>query len=161
MKIYEIDQMIESLIDPETGELMDFEAFEQLQMERDSKIEGMALWYKEMAATSRAIREEELELAKRRRTLEKRADGLKDYIGRLCGGEKFQTTRCVVSFRKTTRVEIYDESAVVEYAQRNCWDDVLKYAAPTVAKDELTRLLKDGYEVPGADLVTGQSTTIK
>ena len=41
MTIYEIDDALLSLVDGETGELLDFEEFERLSMERDKKIEGM------------------------------------------------------------------------------------------------------------------------
>ena len=43
MTIYEIDNRIAELVDPETGELLDYEAFAELQMEREAKIENMAL----------------------------------------------------------------------------------------------------------------------
>lgn len=49
MTIYEIDARMAGLIDPETGELLDYEAFASLQMEREAKIENMALWYKDLA----------------------------------------------------------------------------------------------------------------
>ena len=59
MNIYEIDNAMMSLIDEETGEIKDFTAFEELQMQREEKIENVALWYKNLVAESKAIREEE------------------------------------------------------------------------------------------------------
>ena len=59
MTIYEIDNRIAELVDPETGELLDYEAFAELAMEREAKIENMALWYKDLTAEAKAIREEE------------------------------------------------------------------------------------------------------
>ena len=44
MNIYEIDNAMFSLIDEETGEIKDFEAFEELQMQKEEKIENAALW---------------------------------------------------------------------------------------------------------------------
>ena len=38
MTLYEIDQAIQGLVDPETGELMDYEAFAALQMDRDARL---------------------------------------------------------------------------------------------------------------------------
>lgn len=55
MTLYEIDQAIQGLVDPETGELMDYEAFAALQMDRDAKIENMALWYKDLMADAKAM----------------------------------------------------------------------------------------------------------
>ena len=54
MKLYEINAALEALVDPETGELMDYDAFEALNLARDEKIEGMALWYKDMVAEAYA-----------------------------------------------------------------------------------------------------------
>ena len=59
MNIYEIDNAMFSLIDEETGEIKDYEAFEELQMQKEEKIENTALWYKNLVAESKAIREEE------------------------------------------------------------------------------------------------------
>lgn len=42
MTIYDIDQNLMALVDPETGELLDVEAFARLQMAREKKLEGMA-----------------------------------------------------------------------------------------------------------------------
>lgn len=37
MNIYEIDNAMFSLIDEETGEIKDYEAFEELQMQKEEK----------------------------------------------------------------------------------------------------------------------------
>lgn len=52
MSIYDIDAAIVSLIDAETGEVSDEEAFDALQMERDKKVENIGLWYKDLQAAS-------------------------------------------------------------------------------------------------------------
>ena len=77
MTLYEIDQAIQGLVDPETGELMDYEAFAALQMDRDAKIENMALWYKDLMADAKAIKEEADTLNERRKALENKAERLK------------------------------------------------------------------------------------
>ena len=46
--LYEINEEIKNTIDLETGEIVDFEAFEKLQMERTEKLENIALWYKNL-----------------------------------------------------------------------------------------------------------------
>ena len=38
MTLYEIDSAIQALVDPESGELMDYDAFAALQMEREVKL---------------------------------------------------------------------------------------------------------------------------
>ena len=66
LSLYHIDQALEALIDPETGELLDYDAFEQMQMDREHKIENMVCWSKSLDAEAKAIRDEEKELAERR-----------------------------------------------------------------------------------------------
>ena len=58
MTLYEIDQRITELVDPETGELLDFDAFQALQMDRQEKIENAVLWYKDLIAPAKASKEE-------------------------------------------------------------------------------------------------------
>ena len=55
LSLYHIDQALEALIDPETGELLDYDAFEQLQMDREHKIENMVCWSKSHARHPRLL----------------------------------------------------------------------------------------------------------
>lgn len=161
MNLYQIDQAILDLVDPETGEIVDWEAFDALQMEREAKVENVACWYKNLVAEADAIRQEELNLQKRRKGLEKLAETRAKWLEKALAGQKFETARCAITFRKTTKVELEDESAVIKWAHQNNRDDILKYAVPTVKKDELTKVLKAEVEVPGAALVTGLSMGVK
>jgi len=161
ISIYEIDQAIMNLVDPETGEILDWEAFDQLQMERDAKIENLACWYKNLVAEAAAIRQEELNLAKRRKEIEAMAENRKRWLKAALAGEKFQTAKCSITFRKTTRVELSDEAAAIEWAQKNFHDEILKYTAPTISKDEVAKLLKANMEIPGATLVSDLSMGVK
>ena len=63
MNLYEIDAAITALVDPETGEVSDFDAFDQLSMARDQKIENMALYYKKLVADAGAYKAERLAFA--------------------------------------------------------------------------------------------------
>lgn len=161
MTIYEIDNRIAELIDPETGELLDYEAFASLQMERDTKIENMALWYKDLTAEAKAIREEEKALAKRRKSAENKAERLKGYIDTALGGEPWQSARAAVSYRKSTAVEIEDEAALIEELEFNGFDECLTYQAPKINKVELMKALKAGTAIKGAELVTRQNVQVK
>lgn len=82
MSLYHIDQELENLIDQETGEVLDFDAFEALQMARDAKIEGVLCWTKNLAAEAKAIREEEKELSERRKAMERKREKLLAYAER-------------------------------------------------------------------------------
>ena len=117
MTLYEIDQAIQGLVDPETGELMDYEAFAALQM--DAKIENMALWYKDLMADAKAIKEEADTLNERRKALENKAERLKSYLSLALDGEKFQTARCSVTFRKTSSIQVSNPEALIRWLEQN------------------------------------------
>lgn len=161
MILYEIDQKMQSLVDPETGELMDYEAFAALQMDRENKIENMALWVKDLTAEAKAIKEEEESLRDRRRGMEHKAERLKTYLSIALGGEKFQTARCAVSFRKTASVQIDDQDNLIRWLEQNGYDDCLKYKEPEVSKTELGKLMKAGTPVPFAYIKESQSVGVK
>ena len=161
MTIYEIDNRIAELVDPETGELLDYEAFASLQMERDAKIENMALWYKDLTAEAKAIREEEKALAERRKSAENKAERLKGYLDEALAGESYKSAKVAVSYRRSKAVELADESAVINELESSGRGDCIYYTAPRVNKVALARLLKDGGAVPGAELVERSNIQIR
>lgn len=161
MKIYQIEDAMMRLVDPETGELKDYEAFAALNMERNRKIEGMAIWYKNLAAEAKAIREEEVALAERRKVLERRAERLKEYIARVTGGERFNTSKVAVSFRSSQSLNVFNEEAAVKWLEENSFDELVTYNAPTVKKDEVKKILKTVENIPGCVLEDKRSTIIK
>ena len=161
MTIYEIDNRIAELIDPETGELLDYEAFASLQMERDTKIENMALWYKDLTAEAKAIREEEKALAERRKSAENKAERLKGYLDEALAGESYKSAKVAVSYRRSKAVEISDESAVISELENSGRGDCIYYTAPRVNKVALARLLKDGGAVTGAELVERNNIQVR
>ena len=161
MTIYDIDQRILELVDPETGELLDFDAFNELKMERDRKIESMALWVKELAATASAIKAEVDTLIDRKKAVERRCESLKRYLAEILQGEKFTTPRCAVSFRKSTSVQVDDQEQLVRWLEQNGYDDCVKYKEPEVSKTEVGKLIKSGMPVPFAHLEERQSMGVK
>lgn len=161
MTIYDIDQRILELIDPDTGELLDFDAFDELKMERDQKIESMALWVKELTATASAIKAEIDTLTERKRAAEQRCESLKRYLAEILQGEKFSTPKCAVSFRKSTSVQVDDAESLVRWLEQNGLDSCIKYKEPEVSKTEVGKLIKSGTPVPFAHLENRQSVGVK
>ena len=47
MTLYEIDNAILDCIDLETGEIIDVDKLNELQLEKETKIENVALWIKD------------------------------------------------------------------------------------------------------------------
>lgn len=160
MTIYEIDQAIQNLVDPETGELKDYEAFEQLQMERDQKIDNVGAWIKDLTAQAKAIREEEQALAERRRVLEAKAERLKGYLEQALQGEKFSSARCQISYRKSTSVEVHNEERMVKWAKRNKLKELFTVKT-VINKAEIGRILRSGGFVYSAELVEKNNIQIK
>lgn len=158
MNIYEIDNAMMSLIDEETGEIKDFSAFEELQMQREEKIENVALWYKNLVAESKAIREEEKALAERRKSLENKAESLKNFVNRTLNGNKFSTSKVAISYRKSTAVEVDDE--FIDYAMKNN-NDLLTYKQPEPNKTVIKGMLQGGFDIPHAELVERNNMSIK
>ena len=158
MNIYEIDNAMSSLIDEETGEIKDYEAFEELQMQKEEKIENTALWYKNLVAESKAIREEEKALAERRKSLENKAENLKNFINRTLDGNKFSTSKVAISYRKSTAVEVDDE--FIDYAMKNN-NDLLTFKRPEPNKTVIKGMLQGGFDIPHAELVERNNMSIK
>lgn len=162
MNIYEIDNAIQELlanVDAETGELMiDTDALDALQMERDSKIENVACYIKNLSADVAALKAEENALAERRKAAEKKIERLKAYLADALNGQKFQTAKCAVSFRKTQSVELGE--SFIAWAEKNN-EHLLRYKEPEANKVLIKKLLIEGAEIPNASLVENTSMTIK
>jgi outer membrane murein-binding lipoprotein Lpp len=162
MKLYEINEELENLIDVETGEIADVAFFEDLCMTRTAKIEGIALYIKNLDSDAAALKAEETALAKRRKAAENTAARLKEYLTRmLTESEKFETPRVKLSWRKSSAVAILiPEADFVRYAQRE-HDELLSYSEPTINKKAITDAIKAGQEIIGAALVEHQNLQIK
>lgn len=161
MNIYEIDRRLLELVDPETGELLDEEAFAALQMEWDSKLENMILLYKNTVAEAAAVKVEADALSKRASILKNRSERLKSYVDHFLNGEKFRTARCAASYRTSTSVELLDESALAAWAAKTNHTDCIVPRPPAVDKMAVKELLKAGEEVPGAQLVKKMNLVVK
>ena len=159
MTIYEIDQAIMNCVDAETGEIIDTEQLDKLQMERDTKLENVACWIKELKAEAEAIKAEKQILANRQKVAENKAESLKKYLAYALDGKKFSTAKCAVSFRTTESVEVTKEG--IENLMRDGKDDLLTYKTPKPNKTAIKQALKDGLSVKGVQLVQNISTIIK
>ena len=162
MTLYEVDAGIQELlseVDPETGELItDYEALDALLMERETKIENIVLFIKNLSSDVRELKAEEAALAERRKKAEKKAERLREYVSHALGGEKFQTPRCCVSFRKSTALELGE--GFTEWAKEHA-NTLLRYKEPEPDKTAIKAALVGGAEIPDAKLVQNTTMTIK
>ena len=158
MKLYEIDNAILECINLETGEIIDTEQLDKLQMERDTKLENVACWIKDLKAEAEALKNEKQALAERQKVAENKAESLKKWLAYALQGEKFKTTKCAISFRKTEAVEVTDEGLNNLMKEH---DELLTYKAPEPNKTAIKQALKDGLSVEGVQLIQNTSTIIK
>ena len=156
MTLYEINDSMLALVN-EDGEIEDFEKFEQLQMERETKIENMGLWIKNLLAEAEAIKNERDALRKREDALVHRADRLKEHLSRAISGEKFTSARLAISWRPSEAVEITPE------CEAWCREhgEYLREKPPEIDKAAIKNALKQGGTVVGASLVKRQNIQIK
>lgn len=159
MTIFEIDEQILALVDEE-GEVVDVEALDALMMERERKIENVVLLIKNLTAEIDALKHEEDSLAKRRKTKENLIARLKAFLLTILGGQKFETTRCSVSWRKSVSTEI-DEETCLNYLFTHKRDDLLIYSSPHISKKAVGDALKAGEIITGAQLVEKTNPIIK
>lgn len=158
--LYEINESIvaafERGIDTETGEILSEKALEELaklEMERDEKVEGIALWIKNLLADAEVLKKEKEVFAQRQKAAEDRAASLKKYLSGALAGQKFETSKVKIAFRKSESVEVTDISKID--------NDYLKYAEPTADKTKIKKALKEGIDLQGVRLVERKNIQIK
>lgn len=157
MKLYEIEREIREVLEQvdENGELLEgaFERFMELKVEESVKIENTALFYKELIAEARAIKAEEEALSARRKARENEAMRIKTYLDMNLAGNKFESARVVLSYRKSQAVNILDEDAIPKNYREPQPDKILI--------SEISKALKAGENIPGAVLAVSQNLQIK
>lgn len=158
MTIYDIDSAIAALVDPETGELGDYEAFQRLQLDREAKIENLALLYKETRATAEAIKAEVDRLTQRRRVLEHNMRRMQEYLALVLDGEKFASPRCAVSYRRSEGTETDPE--FIGWAREHR-PKLLMEQQPKIDTQQLKQELKDGLVCDHARLVERQNVQVR
>lgn len=156
MNLFKINQQIMDCaeIDPETGEIVNIEEIEALQMDFAEKAENVACWIKNLEAEIKALDEQEKTFKARKKADEKKVESLKQYLSGALDGQKFSTERCVVSFRRTNKVNVLDESIIpAEYMTEKVTKEPNKTA--------IGAAIKSGMDIPGCELVKSLSMSVK
>lgn len=160
MNLYEINAELEAAfnaaIDPETGEILDesmAEQFEQLQVDRETKINNTACLIKNLKAEAAALKAERDAFAARQKAAEKKAEALTKYLSGFLNGEKFKSTEVSISWRKSESLEVTDLLQIP--------DEYLTYKMPEANKTAIKAAIKAGTEVPGVQIVQNMNMSIK
>lgn len=161
--LYEINADLEALlnqVDPETGEaLFDPSALDALMMERTEKIEGVCLAVKNLTAEAGAIKAEEDNLKKRREALEKKIDGYMGWLNATLDGDKFETAKVAVGYRKSEQTEITDAEKFWKWAKRH--KDFIRQKDPEADKAKIKAAIKAGETIPGAEIVQKKTMNVR
>lgn len=158
MSLYSICKEIESLIDLETGEIADFNKFQELALARDEKIENTALFIKNLSAEALAIKAEENNLAERRATLENKAKRLTEYLNTFLNGDTYKSAKVALTYRKSVQTVV--DNDFMEWAKLN-GKEYLKVAEPTPDKTAIKKAISEGVGFKFAHLEEKQNLQIK
>ena len=160
--LYDIDQAILDCVDPETGEILDQGKLDALQIERERKLEGVALWVKDLNYEAQMVKEEADRLTARKRALDNKISALKMWLLIALDGGKLKTPRCNVYQMHSTKLSVDDEPKLIEFLQTlEQPERFLKFREPELKKEDIKKALKDGTIIPGAALETTESVVIK
>jgi hypothetical protein len=151
--LYEIDAAIAACVDPETGEIIDVEQLQALQLEREQKVENVALWYKNLLSDAEQYAAEEAAFKKKKLRAQAQAERLKQYLLDALGGDKYKSARVSISYRSAPRVVVDD---VLNLPPR-----FVRFADPEPNKTAIAAAIKDGEEVHGAHIESNVSIIIK
>ena len=160
--LYEIDQAILECVDLETGEILDSDRLTALQMERERKLEGVALWVKDLNYEAQMVKEEADKLTARKKALDNKIASIKNWLLWALDGEKLKTPRCSVYQTHSQKVVIDDEKALIDmFMMSPSGEKFLRMKDPEIDKNALKDSMKQGYEYEFAHLETTESVVIK
>lgn len=150
--LFEIKQDILDCLDLETGEILNPEKLEQLQMDKHEKLRNIAFVAINATADIAAYKEQEKRFKAKRAAAEKTLAWAKETLARELDGQKMKEAEFTVSYRPSESIEI-DEGADIppEFVTMN----------PVINKMALKAVLKDGAVIDGCRLVQKQNIQIK
>ena len=154
MNLYEIDQEIMLCVDSETGEVIDAERLENLMMARETKIESVACWIKNLKSDIVAFNAEISAFSERKKEAERKIESLENWLKNALQGQKFSTAKCAVSFRASEKIDVLDGSII----PKEFLTEKITYSPN---KTEIKKAIKAGQEISGCQLVSCINTTIK
>ena len=154
--LYELVKEIENFdlqIDEETGEILNMDELDALQLEKDAKVENICLWIKNLKSDAEAYRTEKKAFEQKIRAAENKAARLTAYVDYILAGNKFKSSKVSVSYRKSEQIECADLLDVdVDY---------LRYKEPELDKKKIKDAIKAGIEVKGCRLVERHNVQIR
>lgn len=158
MTLFEIDKAIAEFefdIDEETGEILNYDVLDQLQLDRQQKIENVGCLIKNLEVDSEALKAESKNMAARAKVIDNRISSLKGYLQHALQGEKFSTTNVAITWRRSESVDILSEDLIPD---EYCSIEQVTLRKPD--KKAIKAAIKAGHEVQGALLNEKQNVQI-
>ena len=161
--LYEINAELENAInqmfldvDQETGEVSDewVQRIEDLQMQKDEKLDNIGAIIKNKMADVKALKDEESALKARREVKEREIENLKNYVSGILNGEKFESARVVFGFRKSDKIIVDNE----EMIPKEFMKQKIEYSPDKV---NIKKAIMDGVQVAGCHIETENNLQIK
>lgn len=160
MKLYEIAQnflnLQELLEDQEIPKEIVIKALEEVDGDLEDKAENIAKLMKSLELECNAIKEEETRLSNKRRAMENKNKGLKEYLEntmKSTGKLKFKSKLFSFNIQKNApSLKILDESLL---------DDKYYIVEKKIDNKAIKNDIKNGVEVPGASLIQTESLRIR
>jgi t-SNARE complex subunit (syntaxin) len=159
MKLYEISSNYLQLLD--MADSLDAEVFQDtlsaIEEALEDKVENVAKLVRCLEADIKAIKEEEQRLADRRKAVENKISGIKEYLQsqmEVAGLEKVKRPTITVSIQANPpSVEVTDESLIPS--------DYMVPQPSKIDKKAIMTALKDGLFIDGCSLKQGKGLRIK
>jgi hypothetical protein len=152
--LYEVNRELLACIDPDTGEILDIEKFENLSISKSQKIENIALYIKNLQADALAFETEGKAFAERKAKAQKKIESLQRYLSDVLAGENFSTKKCVVSFRRSQKLEVTNTAQIPK--------EFIKYeTTESVDKNAVKAAIKAGQAVEGCRIVENFNISVK
>ena len=144
---------IENNTDVETGEVLNLDQLALLELQKEEEVEQLTLAYKDTNAVSESLDKEIKTLQARKKQADNTAESLKNYIDYMLQGQKFETARVKIGYRKSSQL-IVEDTASVPYSY-------LKFTEPEVDKKSLKKAIEGGLVVQGSYIQTNNNIQIK
>lgn len=154
MTLYELDDRFQNfeLEINEDGEVINADDLEKIEMERNEKLENVALYIKNARADRDALKAEKKRIDERLKTESNKVEWMERYLQNHLHGEKIKTPKVSVSYRKTKSV-VCEHPEYLEHRFQRVKVDADKKA--------IADAIKSGEKVEGAHLEEKVSMVLK
>lgn len=154
--LYLVSKDMANLIDPETGEIADYEAFEALQLRKEQLVSEMGNAFLNICAEGDAIDEAIKRLEGLKQKNMAKQQKMMDHLRQATGEENYKTPFITIQFRQTKATIIDDKDAIPEE-----YITTKTTVTKNPNKDAIKKAIESGVEVPGAHVEYYKSMSVK